>query len=94
VQPLGGVRPALAVVETAGVPAIVSSMLETSVGLAAGAALAASLPELPFSCGLGTATLLAADVTDDPLLPRGGVVQVRPVSADERLLDGLAAPDN
>jgi O-succinylbenzoate synthase len=94
VQPLGGVRPALAVVEAAGVPAIVSSMLETSVGLAAGAALAACLPELPFSCGLGTASLLAADVTDDPLSPRGGAIQVRPVSAKERLLDRLAAPDN
>jgi O-succinylbenzoate synthase len=69
-------------------------MLETSVGLAAGAALAACLPELPFSCGLGTASLLAADVTDDPLSPRGGAIQVRPVSAKERLLDRLAAPDN
>lgn len=92
VQPLGGVAGALAVVEEAGIPAIVSSMLETSVGLAAGAALAACLPELSFSCGLATASLLAADVTDDPLLPRDGVVQVRPVAADEMLLDGLAAP--
>ena len=92
VQPLGGVRAALSVVEEAGVPAIVSSMLETSVGLAAGVALAACLPDLPFSCGLGTASLLAADVTDDPLLPRRGAVEVRPVFPDEVLLGRLAAP--
>jgi O-succinylbenzoate synthase len=92
VQPLGGVRTALSLVEEAGVPAIVSSMLETSVGLAAGAALAASLPALPFPCGLATASLLVADITDDPLLPRGGAVEVRSVAADPVLLDRLAAP--
>jgi O-succinylbenzoate synthase len=92
VQPLGGVRAALSVVDEAGVPAIVSSMLETSVGLAAGVALAACLPELPFPCGLATASLLAADVTADPLLPRSGTVDVRPVAADPALLDRLAVP--
>jgi O-succinylbenzoate synthase len=90
VQPLGGVRTALSVVDEAGVPAIVTSMLETSVGLAAGVALAACLPDLPFPCGLATASLLAADVTDDPVLPRGGTLDVRPVAADPALLDRLA----
>ncbi|HEX6476371.1 MAG TPA: enolase C-terminal domain-like protein [Acidimicrobiales bacterium] len=92
VQPLGGVRKALSVVDEAGVPAIVSSMLETSVGLAAGAALAACLPDLPFHCGLATASLLAADVTDAPLVPRRGTIDVRPVAADLALLDRLAVP--
>ncbi|HXQ59274.1 MAG TPA: enolase C-terminal domain-like protein [Acidimicrobiales bacterium] len=87
VQPLGGVRAALAVVETAGLPAIVTSMLETSVGLAAGLALAAALPELPFACGLATATLLAADVTTEPLVPRHGMLDVRPVVPDVTLLE-------
>lgn len=82
VQPLGGVRRALEVVEAAGLPAVVSSALETSVGLAAGVALAAALPELPYACGLGTATLLAADVTDDPLVPVGGALPVRRVVPD------------
>ncbi len=77
VQPLGGVRAALAVAGAAGVPAIVTSMLETSVGLAAGLALAAALPELPFACGLGTAALLAGDVVADPLVPVDGVLAVR-----------------
>jgi O-succinylbenzoate synthase len=93
VQPLGGVRKALSVVDEAGVPAIVSSMLETSVGLAAGAALAACLPDLPYPCGLATGSLLAADVADDPLLPRGGIIELRPVAANPARLDRLSVPD-
>jgi len=87
VQPLGGVGPAMAVAEAAGVPAIVTSMYETSVGLAAGLALAAALPELPWSCGLGTASLLAADVVRDPLVPVDGVLAVRRPVPDPELLD-------
>jgi O-succinylbenzoate synthase len=87
VQPLGGVRAALEVVEAAGLPSVVTSMLETSVGLAAGLALAAALPELPFACGLATATLLAADVTDEPLVPHGGLLEVRSVVPAPALLE-------
>ena len=87
VQPLGGVRAALQVIEAAGVAAIVSSLYETSIGLAAGVALAAALPELPYACGLGTAALLAGDVVADPLLPTGGVLPVRRPVPDAALLD-------
>ncbi len=86
VQPLGGVRAALAVAEAAGVPAIPTSMMETSVGLAAGLALAAALPELPHACGLATAGLLAGDVTLTPLVPEFGVLHVRAVAPDPELL--------
>jgi O-succinylbenzoate synthase len=86
VQPLGGVRAALRVIEAASVPAVVSSLYETSVGLAAGAALAAALPELPFACGLGTGALLAGDVVADPLIPVGGMLQVRRPAPDPSLL--------
>jgi O-succinylbenzoate synthase len=61
VQPLGGVRAALAVAEACGLPVVVSSAVDTSVGLAAGVALAAALPELPYACGLATMSLLAGD---------------------------------
>jgi len=74
-------------VEAAGVPAIVTSMFETSVGLAAGVALAAALPELPFACGLATAVLLDTDVTNEPLVPRNGMLDVRPVVPDPALLE-------
>jgi O-succinylbenzoate synthase len=86
VQPLGGVRAALGVAEAAGVPAIPTSMMETSIGVAAGLALAAALPELPFACGLGTAALLEADVTTEPLVPQQGRLQVRTVTPDAELL--------
>jgi len=86
VQPLGGVRAALAIAEAAGVPALPTSMLETSVGLAAGLALACALPELSVACGLGTASLLPADVTREPLLPRDGLLARRAVVPDPDLL--------
>ena len=74
VQPLGGVRRAAAIVEAAGLDAVVSSALDTSVGIAGGAALAAHLPALPFACGLGTAALFTDDVVSPPWRPRGGAL--------------------
>jgi o-succinylbenzoate synthase len=76
VQPLGGVRAALRVAETHGLPCVVSSALESSVGIAAGVALAAALPELPFACGLATVALFTDDVTSTPLLPVDGYLPV------------------
>lgn len=92
VQPLGGVRRALEIAEAAGVPVVVSSAVETSVGLAAGLAFAAALPDLPYACGLGTATLLKADVTTEPLVPAQGVLAVRSVTPDPAMLT-QATPD-
>jgi O-succinylbenzoate synthase len=86
VQPLGGVRAALVIAEASGVPAIPTSMMETSVGLAAGLALACALPEVPFACGLATAALLPADVTLEPLTPRDGRLAARVVAPDPELL--------
>lgn len=76
VAPLGGVPAALEIVAQCGLPAVVSSALDTSVGIAAGVALAAALPELELACGLGTVGLLAADVAASPLVPHGGVITV------------------
>jgi len=91
VQPLGGVRACLRIAEDIGLPVVVSSALETSVGLAAGVALAAALPELPYACGLATGQLLAGDVVTDPLLPVDGVLPVRVPTVDESLV--TADPD-
>lgn len=76
VAPLGGVRRALAVAEACGLPCVVSSAVETSVGMAAGLALAGALPDLDFACGLGTLSLLDGDVTTDSLLPVDGYLPV------------------
>ncbi|NYG06455.1 O-succinylbenzoate synthase [Phycicoccus badiiscoriae] len=91
VAPLGGVERALEVVADCGLPAVVSSALDTSVGMAAGVALAAALPDLPFACGLGTVALLEGDVCTDPLAPRAGVLPVGRVEPDEALLARWAA---
>lgn len=91
VAPLGGVGRALAIVAESGLPAVVSSAIDTSVGLAMGAELAARLPTLPFDCGLGTAALLADDVTTTPLRPVDGAIAVGRVAADPDSLHRLAA---
>ncbi|WP_037361476.1 o-succinylbenzoate synthase [Amycolatopsis orientalis] len=76
VAPLGGVRRALEVAEACGLPCVVSSAVETSVGLAAGLALAGALPELDFACGLGTMSLLRGDVCTSTLSPVDGYLPV------------------
>ncbi len=90
--PLGGVRRALDIIDRAGLPVVVSSALDTSVGIRAGVALAAALPELPFACGLATVSLMADDVTDASLVPMDGGLPVRDVDVSEEKLDLLAAP--
>jgi o-succinylbenzoate synthase len=85
-QRIGGVREALRAAEASGVPAIASSALETSVGLAAVVALAASLPDSPFAHGAGTALLLASDVVTDPLIPIDGWLTPRRPAVDLHLL--------
>jgi O-succinylbenzoate synthase len=80
--PLGGVRPAMSVAQTYGLPVVVSSALDSSVGLSAALALAAALPDLPFACGLGSGQLVIADVTSDRLVPVGGELRVRATSPD------------
>ncbi|MEY2847762.1 MAG: hypothetical protein RI885_427 [Actinomycetota bacterium] len=90
-QPLGGIGPALEVAEAAGLPVVVSSALDTSIGIAMGAHLAAALATLEFDCGLGTAALLAGDVTTTPLRPVDGFIDVSRPVADPGLLDEYAA---
>ncbi len=94
VQPLGGVRACLELAERVGLPVVVSSALESSVGLAAGVALAAALPELPYACGLATAQLFTDDVVAAPLLPVDGALPVRRPEPDPAALARTAAaPD-
>jgi len=92
VAPLGGVRSALAIAQECGLPTVVSSALETSVGIRAGLALAAALPELPFACGLGTVELMAGDVTDESLVPQAGSIVLRDLTVEPELLGRWRAP--
>lgn len=94
VQPLGGVRACLRIAEDIGLPVVVSSAVESSIGIAAGVALAAALPELPHACGLATVQLLTDDVVAEPLLPVDGALPVRRPEVDLAALERLTAtPD-
>jgi len=92
-QPLGGVGRALAVVAEAGLPVVISSALDTSVGISMGLHLAAALPDgaLAGACGLGTVALLDGDVTSDPLVPAGGAIDLRRPALDAALLERFRA---
>lgn len=79
VNPMGGVHRCLEIAERAGLPVVVSSAMESSVGLAAGVALARALPQLPYACGLGTGNLLATDTVSRTWKPKGGIIQSRPL---------------
>ena len=100
--PLGGITRAMAIAKQAALPVVISSALDSSVGLSMGAHLAAALPihsssepgGLAFDCGLGTAALLAGDITREPLIPVDGFIEVRRVAVDEQKLDVFEAEDH
>lgn len=91
VQPSGGIMAALDLAARLGLPVVVSSALETSVGLAAGVRLAAALPTLDHACGLGTGLLLDEDVVSRSLRPVGGVLRVND-AASLVVCDPLPSP--
>lgn len=91
VQPLGGVRACLQIAERIGLPVVVSSALETSIGIRMGLALAAALPELPYACGLNTVALLGDDLVVEPLLARHGHIAVTDLVVDPAALQRCAA---
>ncbi|HEX8509493.1 MAG TPA: o-succinylbenzoate synthase [Propionibacteriaceae bacterium] len=91
VQPLGGVQACLQIAQRIGMPVVVSSALETSIGIRAGLALAAALPELPYACGLNTVALLHRDLGAFPLVAVDGFLQVESLDVSTRALQGCAA---
>jgi O-succinylbenzoate synthase len=93
VAPLGGVRRALEVADACGLPCVVSSALETSVGLAAGLALAGALPTLDFACGLGTISLLEGDIASVSLSPVDGYLPVLQQAPEPDLCDNFPTDD-
>lgn len=86
VQPLGGVARTLDIAARAGIPVVVSSALETSVGIYSGLLLASLLPELPYACGLATVALIEGDPTRSPLVSMNGSLEVRRPEPDVELL--------
>lgn len=92
--PLGGIGRALSIAAEAELPVVISSALDSSVGLSMGAYLAAAIPDLKFDCGLATSALLAGDVTREPLRAENGFIDVRRVEVDKSKLEIFAAQDH
>jgi o-succinylbenzoate synthase len=95
VQPLGGVTACLTIAADIELPVVVSSALETGIGLSAGLALAAALPTLNYACGLATANILATDlVGGGSMAPQNGYLSARPRELNVAELEQYrAAPD-
>jgi O-succinylbenzoate synthase len=80
VQPLGGIARAHKLAEHHKLPVVISSALESAVGINYGLHLAASFPEMNFDCGLGTGSLLSANVADLPIID--GQIEITDVEPD------------
>ncbi|WP_253851736.1 o-succinylbenzoate synthase [Mycobacterium sp. 1423905.2] len=91
VAPLGGVSALLAIAEQIDIPVVISSALDSAVGIGRGLLAAAALPHLHHACGLGTAGLFVDDVTA-PVVPVDGTLAVGPVVPEAARLQALAAP--
>ena len=83
--PSGGITRANKLIEKIGLPAVISSALDTGIGISHGLALAASQSDLSFDCGLATSSLLESDVINPPLEITAGTIAVQRTSLDEKL---------
>src|SRR5262245_33243388 len=90
VAPLGGVAKLLDIAEQIEIPIVVSSALDSAVGIGQGLLAAAALPELRHACGLGTGRLFVEDVVD-PVAPVDGYLPVQRVTPEPERLEALAA---
>ena len=88
--PLGGITRAREIAAHHKLPLVVSSALDSAVGISYGLQLAASLPSLDYACGLATGQLLSADIAELPLL--NGQLEVKALSPDADLLAKYAVP--
>jgi O-succinylbenzoate synthase len=93
VAPLGGIAKLLHIAGQIDVPVVVSSALDSAVGIGRGLQAAGALPELRHACGLGTGGLFVEDVAE-PLTPIDGYLTVAPVQPDPARLEALAVPSD
>jgi o-succinylbenzoate synthase len=80
--PSGGISASLEIIEKIKLPVVISSALESSVGISHGVALASVVPNLYGACGLGTVSLLERDVTSKPLIAEDGFIKYRRITPD------------
>lgn len=92
VAPLGGIKKSMEIAAHHGKPVVVSSALDSAVGISYGLRLAAALPSLDYACGLGTGQLLSADVAELPIT--NGMMAVSSVMPDRALIEKYSiSPD-
>jgi o-succinylbenzoate synthase len=91
VAPLGGINRMLEIADQIDIPIVVSSALDSAIGIGRGLLAAAALPDLPYACGLGTGGLFVDDVAE-PVAPVDGFLQVTPAIPEEARMQALAAP--
>jgi o-succinylbenzoate synthase len=91
VAPLGGISAMLKIAAQIDIPVVISSALDSAVGIAVGLTAAAAVPHLNHACGLGTGRLFVEDVAE-PVAPVDGYLPVGPVIPDPARLQALAAP--
>jgi O-succinylbenzoate synthase len=87
VQPMGGVGRVVDFASRSQIPVVISSALETSVGMYSGLLAASLLEDLPYACGLGTVSLLQGDPTLEPRVGFDGYIEVKRVDPDPELLE-------
>jgi O-succinylbenzoate synthase len=75
VSPLGGIKRAMDLASHHKLPVVISSALESAVGISHGLALAARIPKLDYACGLGTSALFNQDISDIPII--SGAIKVK-----------------
>ena len=92
--PSGGIARANKIIEKIGLPAVISSALDTGIGISHGLALAASQSNLNFDCGLATSSLFESDVVTPPLEITAGTIAVNRTSPDEKLVEKNLAPSD
>jgi len=89
--PTGGIASAHAIAAQTGLPVVVSSALDTGIGISHALALAASFESLEYACGLGTIALLESDICTPPLIAEHGVIEVKRREPDFKLVEKYRA---
>ena len=92
VAPLGGIKRSLELAAHHKLPVVVSSALESVVGISHGLQLASAVPNLEYACGLATGALFETDLGSIPITNGAMSVEV-PVIDDERLQRFAVSPE-
>ncbi len=92
--PSGGFASAHEIANTVCLPVVISSALDTGIGISHSLALAGSFENLDFACGLGTVALLESDICEPALIPTQGFLDVNRVEPNFALVEKYQASED